>query len=186
MTKKSAATKQQHASSNITIVDGKLILSLPDAQMPVVWQMDLEKAQSSVFTIQEDKKAKNFTLILKNSDGTTNEIASFESKQDAVDILMETSSVIQNAHGQIRPNAANNNGQAQTQNNAGRNNKTSAALALALILVLGLIWSVSASRKLDPSARSTTASTSSNFPSSTNARESSGVPVSADDFLSNR
>lgn len=185
MTKKSAATTKQ-ASSNITVVDGKLILSLPDAQMPVVWQMDLEKAQSSVFTIQEDKKAKNFTLILKNSDDTANEIASFENKQEAVDVLMETSSVIQNAHGQINPSAANNNGQAPAQKNAGGNDRTSAALALALIFVLGLIWSVSASRKLDPSARITTASTSSNFPSSANARESSGVPVSADDFLSNR
>ncbi|PCI96477.1 MAG: hypothetical protein COB14_09995 [Alphaproteobacteria bacterium] len=176
MTKKSAATTK-HPSSNITIVDGKLILSLPDAQMPVVWQMDLGKAQSSVFTIQEDKKQKNFTLILKNSDDTTNEIASFKNKQDAVDILMETSSVIQNAHGQIKPSAANNN------NGQGKNDRTSAILALALIFVLGLIWTISASGKLDPSARATTSSTS---PSGANARDSSGVPVSADDFLSNR
>ena len=186
MTKKAAATTKQ-TSSDITIVDGKLILSLPDAQMPVVWQMDLEKAQSSVFTIQENKKDKDFTLVLKNSDGTTNEIASFENKQDAVDVLMETSSVIQNAHGEIKPGAANNNtGQASAQKSTGKNDKASAALALALILVLGLIWTMSASRKLDPAARTTTAVASSNSPSSTNARESSGVPVSADDFLSNR
>ena len=183
MTKKAAATTK--FSSNITIVDGKLILSLPDAQMPVVWQMDLGKAQSSVFTIQEDKKKKNFTLVLKNSDDQISEIASFESKQDAVDILMETSSVIQSAHGQIKPNAANNNGQAApTPKGSKKNDKTSAALALALIFILGLIWTVSASRKLDPSARTTTASSTS--PSDVNARESSGVPVSADDFLNNR
>lgn len=177
MTKTSAkATKQP--SSNITIVDGKLILSLPDAKMPVVWQTDFAHAQSSVFTIQEDKK-KNFTLISKNSENVTTEIASFDKKQDAVDILMETSAVIQNAHGQIKPSAINNN---STEPKPEKSDRTSAALALALIVILGLIWTVSASKKLDPS----TPTASSNSTSSTTARGSSGVPVSADDFLSNR
>lgn len=181
MTKTSTKATQQ-SSSNIAIVDGKLIMSLPDAKMPVVWQTDFTQAQSSVFTIQEDKK-KNFTLISKNSENVITEIATFAKKQDAVDILMETSAVIQNAHGQAKPSAANLN---STAPKTEKNDRTSAALALALIVILGLIWTVSASRKLDPSAQQNNNSTSLNSTSGTNARDSSGVPVSADDFLSNR
>ncbi len=181
MTKTSDKSEQQ-SSSSVTIVDGKLILSLPDAKMPVVWQTDFTQAQSSVFTIQEDKK-KTFTLISKNSENVVIEIATFDKKQDAVDILMDTSAVIQNAHGQTKQSPSNNIPAQSVE----KNDRTSAALALALIIVLGLIWTMSASKKLDPSANTASSnSTSLNSASSTNPRESSGVPVSADDFLSNR
>lgn len=184
MTKKAAA-KIKNAPSNVTIVDGKLIMSLPDAQMPVVWQMDLEKAQSSVFTIQEDKKTKSFTLILKQSNNAVDEIASFDNKQDAVDILMETSSALQNAHGQIKPTTANNSNQhISSPQSDTKGDKTGATLALALIIILGLIWTISASGNLDPNRKTTASSFEGSL--SKNARESSGVPVSADDFLSNR
>ncbi len=169
-------------TSNTAIVDGKLILSLPNAQMPVLWQMDLEKAQSSTFTIQEDKKNKKFTLILKEQDESINEIADFDDKQTATDVLMETSHVLQNAHGQIKPaTASTNNSKKQPAEKKENNDKAGAIIALLLIIALTLVWIVSSSGNIKR-----TESTSVSTLSGSTARESSGVPVSADDFLSNR
>lgn len=186
MTKKK--TDPQDASSNVKIVDGKLILSLPNAQMPVVWQMDLENAQSSSFTVVEDKKAKNFTLILKGQDGTVDEIAPFDDKQSAVDVLMETSSVLQNAHGQIRPGSTSG-GNTSNNNDDKDSDKLGAGLAIALAIVLILIWVMMSSvpnRSLDGASSSTNTSGSATNNSGSDPRQSSGVPVSADDFLNNR
>ncbi len=184
---KNTSSQKGHSTSNISIVDGKLILSLPNAEMPVVWQMDLEQAQSSAFTVQEDKKKKVFTLVSKTQDNAADEIASFEEKQDAVDALMETSSVLQNAHGQIKPGMRGDKVSAPANSNHDneKSDKVGAFLALALIIVLGLIWMMSASQSVQLSGNDMGSLTSSSqTPAS--ARESSGVPVSADDFLNNR
>ncbi len=181
------AKKEDVMASSVKIVDGKLILSLPTAQTPVVWQMDLENAQSAAFTIQEDKKKKNFSLVLKAQDGSIDEIAPFDDKESAVEILMETSSVLQNAHGAIKSGgtAASNTNVAPSQsknNTEGGSDKLGAFLAFALVVVLILIWTISSST---PSKISDVAGTNA-ASGSVEPRQSSGVPVSADDFLSNR
>lgn len=185
--KKNTAKKEDVMASSIKIVDGKLILSLPTAQTPVVWQMDLENAQSAAFTIQEDKKKKNFTLVLKTQDGNIDEIAPFDDKESAVEILMETSNVLQNAHGQIKSGSPASNANvapSESQNkSAGGSDKLGAFLAFALVVVLLVIWTVSSSV---PEKITTAGGTNSASGISADPRQSSGVPVSADDFLSNR
>lgn len=170
-------------NSNVKIVDGKLILSLPEAQTPVVWQMDLEKAQSASFTVIENKKDKNFALVFKAADGSTDDIAPFDEKQTAVDILMATSSALQNAHGKIKP-AANNNAPAANGKNS---DKLGAILAIALVFVLIAIWSFSAAGpgRIGQGGVNPASSTAS-IGTSSDPRQSSGVAVSADEFLSNR
>ncbi len=171
------------STSNVKIVDGKLILSLPEAQTPVVWQMDLNKAQSASFTVIENKKENNFTLVFKSDDGSTDEIAPFDEKQTAVEILMATSNALQNAHGKIKP-AANNNTNTSSEK---KTDKLGAILAIALVFVLIGIWMLSAAgsgRIGEGGVNPSTASTS--FGGASDPRQSSGVPVSADDFLSNR
>lgn len=192
-----SAVEKQKLDANVTIVDGKIILSLPNAYSPVVWQMDLEKAQSAAFTVKQDSKTKRHVLILKSDDSAKEEIAEFEDKDTAVQVLMETSSVMQNAHGKIRAGVASNGNTpasnaaagAADQKKEGGSDKTGAILAVLLVVILIAIWAVSASipsriastQAADPSARQ------SNFASApTSARELSGVAVSADDFLSNR
>lgn len=168
-------------TSNIKIVDGKLILSLPEAETPVVWQMDLEKAQSASFTVLENKKEKNFALVFKTQEGNADDIATFSKKQSAVDILMETSNALQNAQGQIKSRATTN-----INDNNKKSDKLGAILAIALVIVLIIIWSISAAGPgrlgqggVDPQSASFSGSDN-------NPRQSSGVPVSADDFLTNR
>lgn len=171
--------------SHVKIVDGKLILSLPNAQMPVVWQMDLEQAQSASFTVQEDKKAKLFNLVFKTQEGGEDIIAPFDEKQSAVDILMETSNVLQNAHGQIKPGANNVSAGAPAQQQ--KSDKLGAVLAIILAVILVGIWMLSAAGPgrigqggVDPNRAS------SSLTGGADPSQSSGVPVSADDFLQGR
>lgn len=169
---------------NVKIVDGKLILSLPDAITPVVWQMDLEKAQSASFTVIENKDDKNFVLVFKTQEGTRDDIAPFENKQKAVDVLMETSNILQNAHGQIRGSVPANAAPGKN-----KSDRLGAILAVALVIVLILIWTLSAAGpgRIGQGGVSPAASgAASSFGNSVSPRQSSGVPVSADDFLNNR
>lgn len=187
---KSTAQNNTGTTSTVKVVDGKLIMSLPDAQTPVVWQMDIEQAQSAAFTVEEDKKKKTFTLVLKTQDGEVQNIAPFENKETAVNILMETSGALQNAHGQIKPttmaHASNTNiASPVAQQNDDKNNKIGAILAVLLILVLIGIWSLSASNSVQLQNDRLLAPTETAI-SPQDAKSASGVPVSADDFLSNR
>ena len=71
--KKNTVQKTDTLTSTIKIVDSKLILSLPTAQMPVVWQMDLDKAQSAAFTIKENKGDQR--ECARNLDGNIQRVA---------------------------------------------------------------------------------------------------------------
>ena len=176
--------KANKTTPSVKIVDSKLILSLPDALEPVVWQMDLEQAQSAAFTIKENKKAKSFNLVLKVHGEKTEEIASFADKQSAMEVLMETSETLQNAQGKIYSAHA-----ASAQTSAPKSekgDKLGAFLAAALVIILVFSWIMlsSAPEKLANIKR-----TQKEYYGTTangNPRESAGVPVSADDFLSNR
>lgn len=182
---KSTAQKKTEMASTVKVVDGKLIMSLPNAQTPVVWQMGLDQAQSAAFTVEEDKKTKTFSLVLKLQDGETQNIAPFEDKQTAIDILMETSSALQNAHGKIQPVTiaqATNNTTAYAPQQDTQNNKLGAILAVLLIILLVGVWLLSASNSIQ--LKDERLSTSVTSPE--DAKSAAGVPVSADDFLSNR
>lgn len=176
--------------SSASVVDGKLILSLPDAATPVVWQMDLEQAKSSALEVREDTKTGRFALALKTQKGETVDIASYEEKTSAVQALMVTSRALENAHGKIRPAAANSQdaapgapryaaqggfAPAQPQNSS----KASAILAVLLIVFLFMAWAFTIPKASDTIARNRSAATGA-------PTTDTGVPVSADDFLSNR
>ena len=185
MTEKIVSEKN-NTSSTVTVAGGKLILSLPDAQMPIVWQMDLEKAESTAFTIQEDKKDKHFALISKAQNDEASEIALFDEKQPAVDILMKISAVLQSSSEKCSVSEKEDNSQLKNSCSKRKirsgDDKTPALIALGLIILLVLIWFFFALGRGEEGSR--TASIDSL--SSSTAQDSSGVPVSADDFLNNR
>lgn len=179
-------------TSSASVVDGKLILSLPDAATPVVWQMDLEQARSSALEVREDTKTGKFMLALKTQKGETVNVASYEDKSSAVQALMVTSKALENAHGKIRPGANAAAAEQQNAQNArfsasgavkpGEENssKASAVLAVLLILILISAWAYSIPKAKNSIEKMRSTSGSSAPPSDT------GVPVSADDFLSRR
>lgn len=174
----------KNSHERVKIIDNKLILSLTDAEMPVVWQLDLEDAQSAGFTVEEDKRKKKFALLLKKSDGAAEEIALYKNKDDAVEILMETSDALQSAQGNGGGNAAVANSNSSAK---GSSDNIGALLALSLIIILIAVWMLSASgnfAQIDGNFAGADLATTSNTPA--DARDSSGVPVSADDFLNSR
>jgi len=89
-------------ASNASVVDGTLILSLPDAITPVVWRMELGHVKSSAMEVRENDD-KTCTLFLKTPRGDMNDIAPFSSKAQAVRALMAVSHAMERAHGQVLP-----------------------------------------------------------------------------------
>ena len=177
--KKACAKKE--TSQKVKIVDGKLILSLPDAVSPVVWQMDIVSAQSAAFQVQEDKKKKTVSLVLKNEEGGIDEIASFVDKDSAVSVLMETADVLQNAHGKLQSSSAMVS--VTTPSSGKKSDALGAVLAFLMIVTLFVVWMFAASNS---SMLNEIEGVNGGSAQSASSSETAGVPVSADDFLSNR
>ena len=93
-------------SASASVVDGTLILSLPDALTPVIWRLELGQARASAMEVR-DREDGSFVLLLKTPRGDVNDIAAFSSRGRAVAALMTISRAMEQAHGQIRPPAAN-------------------------------------------------------------------------------
>ena len=176
--------------STAAVVDGKLMLSLPDAYTPVVWQMDLQEASSSALEVKKDEGSDRFVLCLKKEGGDVTEIASYEERENAVKALLAISGSLQNAHGKIRtvqnissaPAQAMPIGQMPVMNGANQNESGGKAGAiLAVLMVVILVVAVVSLGRTDENGVTSSTSQETSRPSS-----STGLPMSADDFLSSR
>lgn len=178
-----------------SVVDGSLIISLPNAVSPVVWRLDLGQARASALEVRE--KDNLFTLLLKTPRGDVNDIASFDTKAKAVAALMAVSDAMRHAHGQMKA-AANDT---PTPVYAGGSNlpvpvRTAgggkpprgkggilapiAALALIAILLTVIMNMAPAPTAALPGGGASTMSGTASPSAET------GVPLSADDFLRGR
>lgn len=83
-----------------SVVDGTLILSLPDAISPIVWRLDLGTVKSSALEVQ-DMEDGRFMLVIKTPKGERTDIAPYDSRAKAVQALMATSAAMENAHGKM-------------------------------------------------------------------------------------
>ena len=176
-----------HASASV--VDGKLILSFPNAATPVVWQMDLEKAKASALEVLTAADSQ-FSLSLKTPKGEKIEVAVFDSREDAVTGLMAASSALENAHGQIRTLAdgqeagiqrtvnVKSSSSTQTTGSSKTKKVLTALGAFAILFVAFSIWVSSMPR---PAQYDSQAAASA---SGASVQNSAGVPVSADAYLS--
>ncbi len=88
------------------VVDGNLILSLPDAINPVVWRMELGSVKASALEVRQTAGGGVYSLMLKTPKGEAHEIAPYATRESAVAALMEVSGALQSAQGQIAPDAA--------------------------------------------------------------------------------
>jgi len=169
-------------NASASVVDGKLILSFPHAQTPVVWQMDLTQAKSSALEVVKAEKGKTFSLTLKTQKGEKVDIAQFENREDAIDGLMAASKALENAHGSIQLAANEDQKIAVAHAPRKKSNKgqwiTGILAVLALIVLFGM-WGENAPR--GPQSIQTAAGPTGQAVAP--AAQSSGVPVSADDFL---
>jgi len=92
--------------STAKVIDGILVLSLPDAVTPVVWQMELGQSKSSALEIRKSDDGL-FVLTLKTTRQDVQDIASYENRDRAIKALLVVSSAMEKAQGQLK--AANGN-----------------------------------------------------------------------------
>ncbi|MAI61960.1 MAG: hypothetical protein CBB87_05620 [Micavibrio sp. TMED27] len=179
--------KQEETSASANVVDGKLILSLPEAENPVVWQMDLSSAKASALEVKKDEEKDIYTLILKTPRGENIDIAPFKSKKFAVEGLLAASKAMENAQGQIwqaptGADAANvNYAPAYAQKKSG-GKKWAIVIGSVLVLII-LVNGATSLRPRPPASIQQASSTSTQQPAQQAAPVQSGVPMSADAFL---
>ena len=176
-------SKKPATRPGATVVDGKLILSLPGALSPVVWQMDLAQAKASALEVLHDEQTGQYGLHLKTAKGEKIEVAAFAGRAEAVEGLMAAADALASAHGQIR--AAPDSGDiaatkpyqpVRPRPKNARGKWIAAALALVILFVLFTVWSSVMPHRVNtgPVADAGAAA---------GAQNSSGVPIAADDFL---
>lgn len=171
-------TKQRSNGTNAEVVDGHLVLSLLDAQEPKVWRMALDKIGTASFEIKKTKDSEETKLVLKPKKGTAEIIAVYNTQAQAIHALTNTSVVLQGKK-QSKSQAITVESPTATPQITIDNKQGSkwSILLFAVIVVIGLyVYLTSMMPEVSPITTGTTTA-----PSSQNQ---TGVPMSADDFLS--
>jgi hypothetical protein len=173
-------------SASASVVDGTLIISLPDAISPVVWRLELGQAKASALEVKASEGV--YTLQLKTPRGTSNDIASFAVRGRAVAALMAVSRAMEKSHGQVYP-AANDTEpynpallpvptrkRKKQQQPGGKNRLGAIIAAIIIIIILGNIFLTMGPKRVKMASNSGTVTSEA-------TKDTAGVPVSADDFL---
>ena len=189
--------------SSAKIVGGSLVLSLPDAITPVVWRMELGNAKASALEVRQTgtQGEECFTLVLKTPQGDSNEIASYEAKPQAVRALVEVSEALEkSAPAQPKQSvqrsntsdkeAANSNQTQSSATNPRQNElhqRTGSGkwfiLLFGVLLVSGLGFYLN-NLTANYSSYNAAGSAASSLNPASGTKAQTGVPLSADDFLS--
>jgi len=178
-------------TSSARVVDGTLIISLPQAITPVVWRMELGHVRASALEVRQQENA--YVLTLKTPKGDVNDIAPFDTRGKAVQALMAVSRAMEHAHGQMRPSytAANETGVTSMQAPRAENVKTGSTKGqfatgiIGTILLLGLI-AIFVNMSKAPHDIAPAGGEHAAVSAHGSAPTNTGVPESADDFLNNR
>ncbi|MFA5593353.1 MAG: hypothetical protein WC989_08585 [Micavibrio sp.] len=183
MIKNIFASKETTYQSSARVIDGNLILTLPDALNPVVWRMELNSVKASALELRAGNE-NSVTLILKTPKGETHEIAPYDNKEAAMKALMKVSKALESAEGKItQPQSGapqpgyQNNGPAPKQSGAGNSGKWLLALGGILLVIFLFAYLGTLGTGTGPqgpsSGTATTGQTS----------DTVGLPESADDLL---
>lgn len=172
--------------SSAQVVDGNLILTLPDAINPVIWRMELGNVRTSALEVRANDN--HYLLALKTPKGDVHDIAPFESRERALHALMQVSKALGKAQGRMSaPAAANAPTTAphiiQTTAPAKSGGGLKAIIALGVVVLLIFLFSYLSS--ISPEAESFGTSTSKLEGARTlsGGASESGVPQSADQYL---
>ncbi|HRC27329.1 MAG TPA: hypothetical protein PKX87_07865 [Alphaproteobacteria bacterium] len=194
----SGCLKSNEYGSTASVVDGKLILSFPQAVRPVLWQMDLGAVKTSALEMVEGAESGQFGLALRAPKGDVQEIVLFSTREQALEALVIVRDALARAHGQIRPLApilADGSGgvpvgggyasspggwqgaRADAHQTAMKWIGGLAGLVVLAIL-LNMLWSLSPRPPASIPSASASGGAGQDSP-----QEKTGEPVSADDFL---
>lgn len=160
-------TPKNKSANTAQIVDGHLVLSLPAAKSPVVWRWNLAQAQAAALEVVES--GTSFLLTMKTSDGGTQNIAAFDTRDTAVETLMMAS------------HAMDKKGSSPIDN-ASESAKWLIAI-LGVLAVIGLFFYLARMTPQVATPYVTDTATGAAQTNDANPAGAAGVPVSADDLL---
>lgn len=165
--------------STAQVVDGNLILTLPDAINPIIWRMELGNVRASAIEIRANDN--QHILTLKTPRGDIHDIAPFENRDRALHALMQISRALAKAEGKLAP--ANINTAPPALAPAPSSGPSSGikwliAFAAVILLIFLFSWLSGIAPKTQMLGTSTGVVSS---PSSGGGE--SGVPLSADQYL---
>lgn len=162
--------KRSRTNASAKVVDGSLIITLPDAKNPVVWRMALGETRAAALEVIA--RGDEHVLILKTPKGSSTDIAPFDKREQASDALMAVARAMEQAEGRIKPASG-----ASLPVPPKREKTWKWLIPLALILAALFFFSQTASM----TAPVGTANTAGKAGGGAN---DIGVPLSADSFLS--
>lgn len=178
------------------IVDGILILSLPDALRPVVWQMELSQSRTSALEVREHEDG-TYHLTLKTPRQDVLEVAPYATKDQAIRALQAVTSAMEKAHGQLRPYTYAGIGSENRDTPVlpypvapaipytvgGHHNGLASRSGILRLTALAIVFLALAAFFMFSSGGGISSSVGANRESSTTPSVQTGTPVSADDFL---
>lgn len=163
------------------MIDNTLVLSFPHAAKPVVWQMDMDEAKTSALEIQQAESDQWTLCFVKTGAKKNVDIATFETKDMALEALMLTSSALEKKDSTqtITPPA-------KTKTCGGK--KKCGFLKVIMwviggIFLLFLLFTLSSAMRM---TRISNVNSAGQAIQQSVAPVESGVPMSADDFLNAR
>lgn len=174
-------------ASSAKVVDGTLILSLPDALSPVVWRMELAQVETSALEVRAQDNG-TYMLTLKTPREDLHNIAPFASRGPAVKALMAASRALEQGQGRSRPVSAANDDKAAPPAHVTYNIRKGGIgkwLAVLAVIVLIVIM-MNVRNHMQPPTGSLTGGgmpTASSMMGGDSPARTTGVPVSAEDFL---
>jgi len=168
---------KSNSKMTATVADDHLVLSFPNAVEPIVWRKSLDKIGSATFEVKQEAKKKNYNLTLKKTKTTSEIIASFETKEEAINALNGASDAL---HG--RSKKSNSNQSPESGEGSSNEAKKWIFALLAAAVVVGLYYYMTTLIPAIPQeiGGGNTQAATSQGPVTPDA---TGVPVSADDFL---
>ncbi len=95
----------EKSTATAKIVDGILVISLPDAINPIVWQMELGQSKASALEVRAGADGTHI-LTLKTPRQDVQDIAAFTNRDHAVKALMTVSTALENGTGHTAKNSS--------------------------------------------------------------------------------
>ena len=169
--------------SSAKVVDGNLILSLPDAINPVVWRMELGSVKASAMEVRNPSADGSHMLALKTPKGEVHDIAPYLNREQAIQALMRISSALQSAEGKFTPaaNYTQPNQTARTTEAATDSPSYKWLFVFGGVLSIIILFAYLSSLTPHQSNIAGSQSTATSVTGESNAE--SGVPQSADEML---
>lgn len=164
-------------STSANIADGHLVLSLLDAQDPKVWRMALDKIGTATFELKSEKDSETTKLVLKPKKGTAEIIATFNTKNDAFNALTVASDALNYKQTATKEKLENPTTSAQTTNTSSSKKWVLLLMGFVTVILLYVYMTSLIPQTTVGFEQNTTSSTQPNNNSTT------GVPLSADEFL---